>query len=176
MKALKQSRQPSIFEWLFCGAMLALGVYLLVNNSPSALRESDLLAVEAVPSEAKMTTLRGSYGKRSDILEFKIGQYTAEYDSGDPHGKEVQSAVQSGRPIKAWFAKRHTPLGGDSFQLCKLSDGSREILSFSDIEQRNKEMYEHSDIVSYAIIGLGCFGLFVCWQQAQNFAASGARR
>jgi len=176
MKALKKARQPSIFEWLFCGAMVAFGAYCLLNITPWETKDSDLVAVEGVPSEAKMTTVRGRYGKQSDILDFKVGDHHAQYASGDPHWREVQSALQSGRPVKVWFAKRHTVFGGDSFQLCKLNDGSRDILATSETDAANQEMNKHSGVVYWVIIALGGFGLYINWQQAQNFAASGVRR
>jgi hypothetical protein len=177
IKALKKSRQPSIFEWLFCGAMVAFGVYCLLNVTPwEETKESDLLAAQGMPSQAKMTTVRGRYGQQTYVLDCKVGDYHAHYASGDPHASEVQSALQSGRPVKAWFAKRHTLFGGDSLQLCKLNDGSRDILATSETDAANQEIHKHAGIVFWVIIALGGFGLMTCWQQQQNFAASGARR
>jgi hypothetical protein len=170
-------RKSSTFHWLFCVGILLLGGGILglyvFNRLSGTTPDNELTFAEGVAEDVILSQGAGRAGS-TFYLHFSVGPYRTVYTSDQPKYWEVESAVQSRKPIRVWVSMRQETLFPRQgwVPLYKLSVGDRPVLTYSEAVAQKAGRSGALLLGGVVLSAIGAWGVYVCIRNLRRYSAA----
>src|SRR3974390_1721853 len=164
-------RNTTVFEWLFCLAILLIGMGMLgmyvFHSLYGTTPEYELTKVEGVATAVEISEYIGRYGARTEFLKFSVSGYKTEYSSSRPNYQQVLDAVQGDEKLQLWVSTKQETLFPRQgwVPLYKMCVGDDVVLSYDAALSRDKGGAFAVLVVGSVLLAIGTLGLFQCFRQ-----------
>jgi hypothetical protein len=156
----------SILEWSISIAsvlvgMVVFGTYIFCRVF-GVTPEDELTLAAGVPGDVTITGVSGGYGAKSPCLHFTVAGYRMIYCSGEPNYEEIQSAVESCVPVRAWVSTKQETVFSrqDWVPLYKLSTRRKTCLTYTETVDQKSYKSTAGLLCGGIAFAIGVWGIF----------------